>query len=163
MLPQQWGAFEHRLEVTKSVFKPAHKAVEKLSLTISDAPNALYGLPDITSCLIRMSHTERYAGVASDTAREGEAEKMRDGKRESAFRPPVDARQAEGGGQRGSEPRCMDMLRCSVRRARTVGMLRGPAGVNPACAPPSCTTHAASSGQEPAGHPPAHALLPPQF
>ena len=79
MLPQQWGAFEHRLKVTKSVFKPAHKAVEKLGLTISDAPNALYGLPDITSCLIRMSHTESYAGVASDTAREGEAEKMRDG------------------------------------------------------------------------------------
>ena len=25
-----------------------------------------------------------------------------------------------------AEPRCMDMLRCSVRRARTAGMFRGP-------------------------------------
>ena len=49
MLPQQWGAIEHRREVTKSVFKPAHKAVEKLGLTISDASNALYGLSDIIS------------------------------------------------------------------------------------------------------------------
>ena len=44
------------MEVTKSVFKPAHKAVEKLSLAILDALNALYGLSDITSCLIRMSY-----------------------------------------------------------------------------------------------------------
>ena len=44
------------MEVTKSVYKPAHKAVEKLGLAISDAPNALYGLPDITGGLIRMSY-----------------------------------------------------------------------------------------------------------
>ena len=76
------------MEVTKSVFKPAHKAVEKLGLAISDASNALYGLSDIISCMIRMPLMESYAGVASDTAREGEAERMRDGQGESASRAP---------------------------------------------------------------------------
>ena len=101
MLAQQRGAFEHRLGVAKSVFNPVHKAVGKLGLTVSNASNAMYGLSDIISCMIRMSHTESYAGVASDTARDSEAERMRDGagrfaipvgaagRRASTRRPPA--------------------------------------------------------------------------
>ena len=79
MLSGQLGAIEHRLGVTKSVFKPAQKSVEKLRLPISSAPNALYGIDDVTACLIRMSGRESYAGVTADEAREGEADRMRDG------------------------------------------------------------------------------------
>ena len=127
VLVQQWGAIEHRRGVTKSVFKPAHKAVEKLGLAISGAPNALYGLSDIISCMIRMSHMESYAGVASDTARENEGERMRDGGEGKRIPTPQwTLGKLREVANEDAEPRCMDMLRCSVRRARTVGMLRGP-------------------------------------
>ena len=121
------GAIEHRLGVTKSVFKPAQKSVEKLRLPISSAPNALYGIDDVTACLIRMSGRESYAGVTADEAREGEADRMRDGA--DGMRIPTaqwmlgKLREVP---DEDAEQRCRDMLRCSVRRARTVGMLRGP-------------------------------------
>lgn len=126
MLPHQWGAIEHRQGVTRLVFKPAQKAVEKLGLAVSDAPNALYGMPDITSCMIRMSGMESYAGVASDAAREIEAERMGDGAEGKRIPTPQwmlgKLREVPN---EDAEARCMDMLRCSVKRARTVGMLRG--------------------------------------
>ena len=70
---------------------------------------------------------ESYAGVASGMAREGEAKRMRDG----AEGKRIPTLQWTLGKLRevpneDAEPRCMDMLRCSVRRARTVGMLGIP-------------------------------------
>ena len=112
VLVQQWGAIEHRREVTKPVFKQAHNAVEKLGLAISGAPNALYGLSDIISCMIRMSHMESYAGVASDTAREGEAERMRDGGEGKRIPTPQwTLGKLREVANEDAEPRCMDMLR----------------------------------------------------
>lgn len=127
MLPQQWGVIEHRQGIAKGVFKPVQKAIKELGLQFSSAHNALYGPDDLTACMIRMSEGSTYAGTASDAAREIEASRMKEG----------------GGGKRIPTPQwalgklrevpdddaevlCRNMLRCSVKRAMSVGMLRGP-------------------------------------
>lgn len=127
MLPQQWGVIEHRRDVAKSVFNPVQGAIKELGLQFSDAPNALYGPADLTATLIRMSERGNYAGVVSDAARENEASRMEEGGDGKRIPTPQWAlgklREVPDD---DAERVCKNMVRCSVRRARRVGMLRGP-------------------------------------